>query len=612
MCGIAGIFSAADAAGKIAAAAQSLQHRGPEGRGFYHDPELPLSLGHTRLCIIDLSEAAAQPFRYNNRFVLVHNGELYNYKEIKKELQAKGLYFATQSDTEVIAAAFAFWGKDCLQHFDGAFAFAIWDEVEKTLFAARDRLGEKPFFFTHEGNTFLFASEMKALWQMGVPRQVNSGMLYNFLTLGYTTNPYDAQETFYQNIFKLPAAAYLQLNAHTNEITIEQYWTVFGEEKTISETAAIDTFKQLLHTSVQRRLRSDVPVGTSLSGGLDSSTIAALCATTKERSFSHHCFTALFENWSKDETRQAAAVAAQFGLQHHVVPVSVTDLLQHMDALAMHQEEPVQSASVLAQYAVYAAAKGAGITVLLDGQGADELLAGYHKYYHWYWQELYAQKRLSKSGELKAARTLGVHEPFGLTNKAAALFPHFTASLWQRQRAKKAAAQRGLHPDFVAANKAQFAYAMPAQLSLNGALHYNTFTNGLEELLRYADRNSMAHAVEVRLPFLQHNLIEFLFSLPPHFKIRNGWTKWLLRESMKDLLPEAVVWRRDKVGFEPPQQHWMQDARVQKKITRAKEQLVAQKILHPSVLQQPIRTVAAHAADNLDWRYWSAGYLWEG
>ncbi|WP_132052166.1 asparagine synthase (glutamine-hydrolyzing) [Pseudocnuella soli] len=611
MCGIAGIFSAG-AGGTIEAATKTLQHRGPEGSGFYHDPELPLSLGHQRLCIIDLSEAAAQPLRYQKRYVIVHNGELYNYKEIKGQLQAKGYHFNTQSDTEVIAAAFACWGKNCLQHFDGAFAFAIWDEVAKTLFAARDRLAEKPFFFTHTGNELFFASEMKALWQMGLERQVNKGMLYNYLTLGYTTNPYDAQETFYQNIFKLPAASCLMLDARSNELSIEQYWTVFAAEKNISDKEAVDTFKNLLHTSGQRRLRSDVSVGTSLSGGLDSSTIAALCAASSERSFSHHCFTASFENWGKDETTQAAAIAAKLGLQHHVVPMSVADLLQHMDALSHQQEEPVQSASVLAQYQVYAAAKHAGITVLLDGQGADEILAGYHKYYHWYWQQLYANKQLASSGELEAARALGVQEPFGVTNKAAALLPHFTASLWQKQRAKKAAAQRGLHPDFVSVNKAHFAYALPAKLDLNGVLHYNTFTNGLEELLRYADRNSMAHAVEVRLPFVQHELIEFLFSLPAHFKIRNGWTKWLLRESMKEVLPNEVVWRRDKVGFEPPQQQWMQDARVQKRILQAKELLVAQQVLHPSVLQQPIKATTAHAANNLDWRYWSASYLWEG
>ncbi|RPD45999.1 asparagine synthase (glutamine-hydrolyzing) [Paracnuella aquatica] len=611
MCGIAGIFSAG-AAGTIEAATKSLQHRGPEGSSFYQDPELPLSLGHQRLCIIDLSEAAAQPLRYQNRYVIVHNGELYNYKEIKGQLEAKSYHFNTQSDTEVIVAAFACWGKNCLQHFDGAFAFAIWDEEAKTLFAARDRLGEKPFFFAHTGNELRFASEIKALWQMGLERQVNKGMLYNYLTLGYTTNPYDAQETFYQHIFKLPAASCLMLDARSNDLSIEQYWTVFTDEKNTSDKEAVDTFKNLLHTSVQRRLRSDVPVGTSLSGGLDSSAIAALCAASSERSFSHHCFTASFENWSKDETAQAAAIAAKMGLQHHVVPVSVGDLLKQMDALSLYQEEPVQSASVLAQYQVYAAAKHAGITVLLDGQGADEILAGYHKYYHWYWQQLYANKQLTSSGELESARALGVLEPFGLTNKVAALLPHFTASLWQKQRAKKAAAQRGLHPDFVAANKAHFAYALPAKLDLNGVLHYNTFTNGLEELLRYADRNSMAHAVEVRLPFVQHELIEFLFSLPAHFKIRNGWTKWLLRESMKKVLPNEVVWRRDKVGFEPPQQQWMQDARVQKRILQAKELLVAQQVLHPSVLQQPIKATAAHAANNLDWRYWSASYLWEG
>lgn len=609
MCGIVGVFSNHNVRQQVKAAAQCLYHRGPEDSGFYFDPELPFGLGHRRLSIIDLSAAAAQPFRYANRYVLVYNGELYNYPEIKKELQAKGQQFSTQSDTEVVAAAFAYWGADCLQQFNGAFAFAIWDEQKKTLLAARDRMGEKPFFFSFTENEFCFASEIKALWKMGVSGQVNGGMLYNFLTLGYTVNPFNAQETFYKEIYKLPAAHSLHYNARSNELSIEQYWQVPIEENTISDSEAVETFSQLLQTSVRRRLRSDVPVGTSLSGGLDSSAIAALSVAQNKSSFSHHCFTASFANWSKDETEVAAKIAAQFGLKHHVVPVSATDLVNNMNALSRQQEEPVQSASVLAQYQAYQAAHAAGIKVLLDGQGADEILAGYHKYYHWYWQELYAQKKLASSGELQAARELGVKEPFGWKNKLAARFPHFAASIWQNRQAKRAADRTDLHPAFVAAGKASFAYALPVQLTLNGALHYNTFTNGLEELLRYADRNSMAHSVEVRLPFLSHELVQFLFTLAPSFKIRGGRTKWLLRESMKDILPAEIVWRKDKVGFEPPQQQWMQDAAVQKEIAAAKEKLVAKGVLHPRVLKRSIRPADAHAANNADWRYWSASYL---
>ena len=300
---------------------------------------------------------------------------------------------------------------------------------------------------------------------------------------------------------------------------------------------------------------------------------------------------------------------ARFGLEQHLIPIDASDLLNQMDTLMLHQEEPVGSASVLAQYKVYEKAKAAGITVLLDGQGADEILAGYHKYYHWYWQELYAKRALASSGEMEAARALGVNDAFGLKNKVFALFPHFAASLLQNSKARKASRQPHLNSDFVADNKKEFYYSLPAQLDLNGALYFNTFVYGLEELLRYADRNSMAHAVEIRLPFLNHQLVEFLCALPPHLKIHSGWTKWLLRQSVKSILPEQIVWRKDKVGFEPPQKVWMQHPQAQERIQEARKLLVSQNVLSKSVMQQPIAPAEATAANNLDWRYWSASYL---
>ncbi|MCU7551663.1 asparagine synthase (glutamine-hydrolyzing) [Chitinophagaceae bacterium LB-8] len=610
MCGIAGIFSNNNLLQRIGAATACLQHRGPEDHGIYSNVHNTLALGHSRLCIIDRTAAARQPLTYQSRYTIVHNGELYNYLEVKKGLESRGYGFHSQSDTEVMAAAYAAYGKECLQHFDGAFAFAIWDQQEQVLFAARDRFGEKPFYFFYNEDEFLFASEMKALWQAGVPKEVNQKMLYNYLTIGYTSNPFNPQETFYNNIQKLPAASCLTFAMQTHELSIENYWQVDAEVNTgIGEATAVEQFNFLLTESIHKRLRSDVPIGTSLSGGLDSSSIVAFSAQIPSKQYTHQCFTAVFDGFEKDERQYAQAVAAEYDLHQHLVRVDADDLVKEMDQLMLHQEEPVGSSSVLAQYKVYEAAKAAGITVLLDGQGADEVLAGYHKYYHWYWQELYAKKRLASSGELKAVRALGVNELFGVKNKAFALFPHFAASLLQNSKAKKASRQPGLNPDFAADHKKDFYYSLPAQLDLNGVLYFNTFVYGLEELLRYADRNSMAHAVEVRLPFLNHQLVEFLFSLPPQFKIHRGWTKWLLRQSVQSLLPAQIVWRAEKVGFEPPQKAWMQNPMVQEKIQEAKKLLVSKDVLSKTVLQQPIVPADAHAANNLDWRYWSASYL---
>jgi len=612
MCGIAGIISKNSSLvfkERIASAIKCLDHRGPEGKGIWMNHENIVALAHLRLSIIDLSKEAAQPMYYMNRYSIVHNGEIYNYIEIRDQLRQKGYHFNSQSDTEVIVAAYDHWGTSCLQHFDGMFAFSIWDEKEKMMFAARDRFGEKPFFFFYDQEQFLFASEMKSLFGMGVPKEANHALLYNFLTIGYTSNPSDPRETFYEHIYKLPAASFLVYSLAENQVQIEKYWQVYTEVKTISDQEAIQQFQHLFDQSIKRRLRSDVSIGTSLSGGLDSSSVVAFCDGQSSDQYSHKCFTASFENFDKDELKYAQLVAKRFGLKHFVEVIDGTETIKLMNTVMYHQEEPIGSASPLAQYKVFQLAKQNGVTVLLDGQGADEIFAGYHKYYKWYWQELYRAGKLNMSKELASARELGITELFGLRNKIAASFPEFAAGILQTRKAKKAFHHSDLERVFAFANKQNSYYTTPSAFDLNGVLYYNTFVNGLEELLRFADRNSMAHAVEVRLPFLERQLVEFLFSLPAHLKIHNGWTKWLLRKSVDNLLPSEIVWRNDKIGFEPPQKKWMKEKNVQEAIYEGKKKLVEQRILNPSVINKKIKPHEAYAADNRDWKYWSASYL---
>lgn len=613
MCGIAGIVSkntVLTGKERLSAAAGALRHRGPEGEGLWTNEAGTVALGHRRLAIIDLSAAAAQPMHFGGRYTIVYNGELYNYIELKKDLQDKGYSFRSQSDTEVVLAAYAAWGRECLQQFDGAFAFVIWDEQEGVLFAARDRFGEKPFFYHYDEEQLAFASEQKALWATGIPKDVNKSLLYNFLTIGYTINPADPSETFYRNIRKLPAASCLTYSLSKNELVVEKWWQVYVDvNNTITEKEAVETFNDLFSTSIRRRLRSDVGIGTSLSGGLDSSAVVAFCDAEKSEQYRHQCFTASFPGFAKDEQAFATAVARQFNLQHHAVTIQANEVPGLMEQAMRAQEVPFTSASALVQYKVYQTAKAAGVTVVLDGQGADEILAGYHKYYKWWWQELYRQKQLSKSGELEAARALGVQEPFDQKNKAAALLPQFTASILEGKKAREAVRQQGLNHDFAAHYKHQLYYATPHSFDLNGALYYNTFINGLEELLHLADRNSMAHSVEVRLPFLYHPLVEWLFTLPPHFKIHQGWTKWLLRKAVEPRLSTEIVWRKDKVGFEPPQKLWMVNESVLEAIQEAKALLVENDILDESVLLKKVQPHDAHVAENLDWKYWSASVL---
>lgn len=613
MCGIAGIISKNQqltTIHRMQPAVRCLQHRGPDGTGTWTNPEHTIILGHRRLSIIDLSSAGAQPMAYAGRYSIVHNGELYNYLELKQLLEQKGYRFNSSSDTEVIVAAYDAYGTDCLNRFDGMFAFAIWDQQAQKLFAAKDRFGEKPFFFYFDEEQLLFASEIKALHQLGVPKEVNYALLYNFLTIGYTTNPADPQETFYQHIYKLPASSFLIYDLASHTLEQERYGQIFPETDTvITEESAIEKFTYLLKESIKKRMRSDVAIGTSLSGGLDSSTIVAFCSKLQSDQYSHKCFTAAFPGFERDEQRYAATVARQFHLDQIMVETSSDDLIALMDKVMLQQEEPVGSASVLAQYRVYEAAKQHGVTVLLDGQGADEILAGYHKYYKWYWQELYRGKKLGKSKELEQARAIGIKDSFGLRNKAAALLPEFAAGMLQSKKAREAFRHPDLNRDFAFAHKRSSYYSTPVSFDLNGVLYYNTFVNGLEELLRYADRNSMAHATEVRLPFLNHDLVHFLFTLPPHLKIHNGWTKWLLRQTVKDMLPEEIVWRKDKTGFEPPQKQWMSRPQVIEAIQAAKKKLAEHGVLNAAALSQKIKPHDAHAAESWEWRYWTASYL---
>jgi asparagine synthase (glutamine-hydrolysing) len=613
MCGIVGIISKNGSpvtTERMESASICLAHRGPDDHGIWISSDRKMGLGHRRLSILDLSRLAAQPMHYLDRYFIIHNGEIYNYQEIRTNLAAKGYVFSSSSDTEVIVAAYDAYGKDCLTQFDGMFAFAIWDEKDKKLFAARDRLGEKPFFFSDTAEGFFFASEMKTLWQLGVPKETEPSMLYNFLTIGYTSNPGDPTETFFRNISKLPAASYLTWSESEKQPELIKYWHIDPAAGAAQDPAeAIEKFREIFTRSVSRRLRSDVPVGTSLSGGLDSSAIIAFANGLPAEHYSHECFTAVFEGFEKNEFAHASKVATQYGLKHHVVRIDEQQIVPLMDEVMFHQEEPIGSASALAQFMVYRAARQQGVRVLLDGQGADEILAGYHKYYKWYWQELYRKGGLKKSGELAGSIQAGSREKFGWRNKAAAMFPEFAAGIAEGRKARSAARSPGLDPEFVFANKRQLHYTMPSSFDLDGALFFNTFTYGLEELLRYADRNSMASGTEVRLPFLSHELVEFLFSMPSSLKIREGWTKWLLRKSVEDKLPEDIVWRKDKTGFEPPQKAWMELASVQEAMQEGKKKLVQAGILSKEVLQKKIKPHNSYAAYSWDWKYWTASYL---
>jgi asparagine synthase (glutamine-hydrolysing) len=611
MCGIAGILQIDPNSynkENVKRMTDVLSHRGPDGEGFWQNNSNNVLFGHRRLSILDLSDAAAQPFHYMDRYTVLHNGEIYNYIELREELKGKGYQFRTQTDTEVLVAAYDCWKEDCLEQFDGMFAFVIWDEKEKEFFAARDRFGEKLFYYIDDpGNkTFLFASEIKAFWSISLGKEFNKKMLFNFLTIGYTDNPTQPDETFYDDLKKLPAASFLKIRMRSDIlIEIEKYWDIDVEEQedNISDDDAITKFNELFKTSIKRRLRSDVPLGTSLSGGLDSSSIAATITKFQISNFKFQTFSAIFPGFEKNEENYIDEVANHFSLRSFKTVVSDKEIPDLFEKIVQQQDEPFGSAGTLPQYKVFELAKQNNVKVLLDGQGADEILAGYHKYYQWYWQELFRQRKLISSGELEKAKEIGINEKFGVRNIIASLLPDFASVFLERQYLLHALKQEDLSKDFVHLQSKEAYYTTPAIFTLNGVLYFNTCMHGLEELLRYADRNSMAHGREVRLPFLSHELVEFLFSLPSHFKIRNGWTKWTLRKAMEKTLPSAITWRPNKIGLEPPQRSWMQLPAVGEMIHEAKRKLINEKILKPEVMNKKIQPSGAYEKDNYDWRY---------
>jgi asparagine synthase (glutamine-hydrolysing) len=608
MCGIAGIISSSGTdIERLKKITRAMVHRGPDGEGFWMSNDGHIALGHRRLAILDTSLAAAQPMHFAEKFVIVHNGEIYNYVELREILQKKGYHFTTQSDTEIILAAYDCWQEGCLQYFDGMFAFAIYNRHTQTLFAARDRLGEKPFYYCIDEATgeCIFASEIKALWAAGVQKQADNTMLLNYITAGYVQNPADKSQTFFKNIFSLPPASYITVSSRAINPVVKKYWQLQKEAAAgITAEEAIDTFGKLLHTSVSIRLRSDVPVGTSLSGGIDSATIAALLC--KQGHGNYKTFSAIFPGFEKDEAAKINLLSSQLQLTNCQVSPNAAGLIKDFEKMCYHQEQPFGSASIYAQYKVFELAAQQHITVLLDGQGADEILGGYTKYLHWYLQELWRQGKKDFTEAKNALQQNGLTISWGIKNILAAQFPAMAA---RQLTAKLANAQKkapDINRDFYMQHHNNKSIQKPVATTLNDMLYFDTIQLGLEELLRYADRNSMAHSREVRLPYLSHQLVEFVFSLPAQYKINDGFSKWLLRKFADKLLPADITWQTKKTGFEPPQQQWMQNITFQDYVYEAKRSLVKQGILNSTVLQQKVQPRAAHDSNNFDWRYLSA------
>jgi len=623
MCGIAGIISPNAQSVQeqhLQKMGEALAHRGQNGQGFFINSQATVGLAHRRLSIFDVSTAANQPFSYLH-YHIVFNGAIYNYIELREQLHSFGYQFTTTSDTEVLVACMDKWGKEALNKLDGMFAFALHNKHTDEVLIARDRFGEKPlYYYADYGergkfSTFLFASEMKALWQMGAPKYVNGTMLLNYLTHGMLQNPLKPTATFYNDVLQLPPGHLLEINTQKGKVKMSRWYNAqqaIQQHHVInkfSEQEAIEELHNLLKDSISKRLRSDVSVGMSLSGGIDSSAIVALAANISNQTF--NTFSAIFPGFEKNEASFVEAVVAHH--KQRLSPIytspTVDDLISNWSNFMYHQEEPVQSSSVFTQYMVYKQANKHNTTVLLDGQGADEVLGGYTKYTQWYLQALWLK---DKKAFFEARKLLQRNEflpAFSIGNIAAAYYPKRAANYLQKKAVKEQQKHAFINQDFLLKYSNVDTLQKPIVNELEDLLYYNTFKVGLPELLRYADKNSMAFGREIRLPYLQHTLVEKMFCLPANYKMNNGYTKWILRKAVAPYLPESITWRKGKVGYEPPQANWMQHKAVKALIQEGKEKLVKNGVLKPTVLQQSIIGKAAHEINNFNWRYLSAAAI---
>lgn len=557
MCGIAGIYNLNQSQVSLTNLKKMtdvITHRGPDGEGHWLNSNGTLGFGHRRLSIIDLTENGKQPMHYaDGRYTITFNGEIYNYIELKNELKLKGYQFVSDTDTEVLLALYDLKKEACLQDLDGMFSFAIWDEKLQTLFCARDRFGEKPFHYFKNDNEFVFASEIKQFWELGIDKKINQEKLLTYAKTGALENSNQITETFYQSIEKLDAAHYLMINAD-KKISIQKYWDIQTHLKPFEGTIeqAAELFLQLFTDSIRLRLRSDVAVGSSLSGGLDSSSIVMLIDALKGNEINQNTFSARFKNFSKDEGEHIEEVVkACKNVNVHYTWPDKDFFEESFEKVTYHQDEPFGSASIVAQYSVMELAKKNNVTVLLDGQGADEYLAGYLPYYHTYLSQLfYSNSKLYKS-------EVSAYNSFHQLSS-----PYIDISKTETKRMKIGRMRRKI-----------LQQNLPYKNALQSVLKENTTVNGLKELLRYADRNSMAHSREVRLPFLSHKLVEFVFSLPDEFKLNSGWTKFVLRKSMDKILPQSICWRVDKIGYEPPQHLWIKSDKFNQEIQQASKML---------------------------------------
>lgn len=637
MCGIFGLWGgpATRVDPTLAARAlRTLAHRGPDDYGLLAwcgegtprlsraADELPhgrVVLAHRRLSILDLSEAGWQPMATpDGRYAIVFNGEIYNFVELRRELEAAGHVFRSHSDTEVLLQAWVRWGPDALPRMMGMFAFAVLDTVERRVWLARDPFGIKPLYYTAWNGGFAFSSEIKALLELpGVSRAVNPRRLYTYLEASLTDH---GGETMFEAVHQLPAAHWMSVpldgGAPPEPV---RYWRLDPERRTeLSFEGAAERLRELFLDSVRLHLRSDVPVGAALSGGIDSSAI--VCAIRHlDPGAALHSFSFVADDERLSEERWVDVVQRAAGTVAHKVRPVAGDLPADLDELIRTQDEPFGGTSIYAQLRVFRLARDAGIKVMLDGQGADELLAGYWPFLLARIGSLVSEGRLLAAGSLArhSARLSHVPARSMLLSAAGLCAPDAVRSAARAARRRREAGAQLLQRDWFVERGAVHEVDPPrgGRHMLRRSLMQG-MREGLPSLLRYEDRNSMAVSIESRVPFLTTTLAEFLLSLPEEYLVDGeGVTKAVFRRAMRGIVPDEVLDRRDKIGFATPEGRWMQVLRPWVEEVLSPASLRAVPVLNAAPVQARWRETAAGRVpyDQRMWRWmnlvrWSQQY----
>ena len=592
MCGIAGIINTKNLKVNdniISTVTDAAAHRGPDGRGVFIDNNV--AIGHRRLSIIDLSNHANQPMQYGDDLFIVFNGEIYNYIEIKNELIKEGFYFSTKSDTEVILAAYKYWGKDCLNKFNGMWAFAIYDKAKQEVFCARDRFGVKPFYYATINNQFVFASEIKQLLVLMPNRKVNQQILADYLVTGFEEHK---NTTFFESILKLPAAHFLLFDLKSNLYEIKKYYTIKTDStiSTLGIEDAVELYHNIFEDAVKLRMRSDVKVGTCLSGGVDSSVIAYYASKIYTGSNKFTAIHASSIDNNNDELPYAKTVSNSLNLDLQITKPTEASFIEVLNNLVTTQEEPFGSPSIAMQYFVMKMARNNGTTVLLDGQGGDETLLGYERYYPALIKSLPLVKKIA------ALKEISENSKLNLLQSVLYTMYFSNSSIRINQLKRKAAFYHKSFTSYV--DYSPIIQLADSYNNIEKLQKLEIETTQLSHLLKYEDKNSMAHGIETRLPFLDYRCVETALSINIQHKINKGWTKYCLRKMADKKLPDSIIWRKNKIGFEAPTNVWLKN-----------NEHIALQVKKSAILNKILKNVKIEHLDNKQkWKLFNIA-LWE-